>query len=337
VCGTGAIGDPFRCCDLSKDTCTINASNNPCRPFRCNTEPTCCVFYFEPCATDDDCGGRPGSCDLGIGFCTDPCAPGVNEHCGSATRICQPFGGSSYKVPNGTVCDDGRSCSHSDSPPGQPLSCANAIGGGNCTRDRSLTDPVDDVGDCALSARICSGSGSTQGGQGGAIVGGKCCAEGTACNLATNTCLGNFGAGASSNDVCLDGTCTADNYVSCPISPGEAAADASMRASRGIGSSVDVTWAPACFSTDHTVYWGTSPIAGGVLNWTASACTLGTSGIGSFDPGTPSPGTFRYFVIVGRDSSFEGPYGTLPFGGQRPEAVGVGSCDRAREIYVCGP
>jgi hypothetical protein len=247
------------------------------------------------------------------------------------------FGGATYQVPNGTVCDDGRSCSHSDTPPANPVACSAAIGGGNCLRDRSLADSVDDPGDCPLAVRSCSGSGSIFGGQGGAIVGGKCCPEGTACNLATNTCLGNFGAGANSNDVCLDATCTADNYVSCPISPGEASADASLRASRGAGSSVDVVWAPACNSTDHTVYWGTGPITGGALSWTGSACTLGTSGTGSFDPGTPVPGTFRYFVIVGRDSTHEGPYGTLSLGGQRPEAVGVGSCDRGEVIYVCGP
>lgn len=113
--------------------------------------------------------------------------------------------------------------------------------------------------------------------------------------------------------------------------PGESGA---LLASRGAGTSVDLAYAPACGASDDVVYWGTGPIVGG-LSWTGSACGLGTSGTGSFDPGDPAPGAFFYFVVVGQNASGEGSYGQA-FDGvtatERPQGVGVGACPMPQDL-----
>ena len=115
--------------------------------------------------------------------------------------------------------------------------------------------------------------------------------------------------------------------------PGEAR---NVLASRGAGTAVDVTYQPACGALDHTVYWGTSPFAGS-YSWKNSACGLGTSGTGSFNPGTPAPGTFIYYVVVGKNATNEGSYGTSS-SGERPEAVGIGACDAPQTLAsTCPP
>jgi hypothetical protein len=108
---------------------------------------------------------------------------------------------------------------------------------------------------------------------------------------------------------------------------GEAAADASLRVSTSAtGPSLQLSWTPACNATDHTVYWGTGPIVGG-LRWTGAACALGKTGTALFDPGAPPLGRFIYFAVVGRTSLSEGSYGRSSAGVEQPEAVGVGACD----------
>jgi outer membrane protein assembly factor BamB len=182
VCGTGAVGDPFRCCNIAEDTCATASGSNPCTPSRCSVEPDCCVDFT----------------------CTDPT---VFSNCGAATFTCRRDGGSLFKVPDGTACDDLQSCT-SAFPAPVPLSCVGIDGspaGSNCTRDS----------DCPAVASYCSGTGTATPGEGGGIVGGRCCPVGSACNFATNQCLGNNGTGATSNDVCRDGFCSSDNYSSC--------------------------------------------------------------------------------------------------------------------------
>jgi hypothetical protein len=46
-----------------------------------------------------------------------------------------------------------------------------------------------------------------------------------------------------------------------------------------------------------------------------------------FDPGDPPLGGLLYFVIVGQNAANEGSYGPAT-SGERPEAVGVGVCDK---------
>ena len=122
--------------------------------------------------------------------------------------------------------------------------------------------------------------------------------------------------------------------------PGEAGPTVSpMTASRAAsGTAVDIAYGPACGATDNAVFWGSGPIVSGV-SWTGAACALGDTGIASFDPGDPAPGEFFYFVVVGRNATVEGSYGKAFDGSaevERPEAVGVGSCDLPQDLSgVC--
>ena len=59
------------------------------------------------------------------------------------------------------------------------------------------------------------------------------------------------------------------------------------------GSSIGVSFAPACSATDHAAYWGIGPIGPAGLEWSGSACGLGTDGTASFDPGVLLPGSRR--------------------------------------------
>jgi carboxypeptidase T len=131
----------------------------------------------------------------------------------------------------------------------------------------------------------------------------------------------------------LPGTCSSGTAGS----PTEASPDASpmtsARASQGTALTLD--YLPGCGALDNAVYWGTSPIAG-ALSWIASACAVGNTGRATFDPGDPAPGEFRYFVIVGQTGSTEGTYGfrydAVSGPAQRPEASGVGACDRLQDL-----
>ncbi len=105
------------------------------------------------------------------------------------------------------------------------------------------------------------------------------------------------------------------------------------RASSGNGVVVDYT--PACGALDHAVYWGKSPISGG-LSWSGVSCARGTSGRASFDPGSLTAGEMIYFVVVGQDADAEGSYGRDARQGtrhERPEASGLGSsCERPQQL-----
>ena len=120
------------------------------------------------------------------------------------------------------------------------------------------------------------------------------------------------------------------------MNPGEASSAGDMQFSKGAGTSVDVTYTPACGANDHAIYWGTSPIVSAV-NWTACTCWLGMGGTANFDPGNPPAGKVFYAVIVGKGASREGSYGRNSGGSERVEAVGVGPCDVAQELTVTCP
>jgi hypothetical protein len=128
-------------------------------------------------------------------------------------------------------------------------------------------------------------------------------------------------------DTLVPGTCSPGTAPN----PGEPSGAGTMTASRASsGTGVDVTYAPGCGTLDNAVYWGTGPIAGSVA-WTHAACAVDNTGRASFDPGVPAPGSFFYFVVVGQSGSKEGSYGTGS-AGERPEAIGVGSCDRPQDL-----
>ena len=124
----------------------------------------------------------------------------------------------------------------------------------------------------------------------------------------------------------LPGVCSAG----VPLTPKEPSANGGMTASLPWGPAVEVSYLPGCGTTDNAIYWGSGPIAGSVA-WTNAACAVGNTGIASFDPGDPAPDGFFYFVIVGSNATKEGSYGTGTFG-ERPEAIGVGACDKPRDL-----
>jgi hypothetical protein len=113
--------------------------------------------------------------------------------------------------------------------------------------------------------------------------------------------------------------------------PKEPSADGGMKASRAaVGTAVDLVYTPGCGTTDNAVYWGTGPIAGSVT-WSNAACALNDTGHATFDPGDPSADSFYYFVIVGQNATKEGSYGTGTLG-ERPEATGIGVCDKPQDL-----
>lgn len=191
VCGTGALGDPVRCCNYQSDSCI--ASNTPCEsPKRCSPRPACC---------------RTGTCSSSVS-------------CGGS-RLCISWLASGGVAADGTACDDGRACSHATPEP-TLVDCVgldNTPGGLDCTRD--YTPQLPGGAQCPVSASWCSGQSSTNGGNGGPIRLGRCCPEGTACDLRPGSptrlkCLGNAGQGTSSNNVCAAGVCVAGDVSSCP-------------------------------------------------------------------------------------------------------------------------
>jgi hypothetical protein len=116
-----------------------------------------------------------------------------------------------------------------------------------------------------------------------------------------------------------------------PASPKEASPDGGMTASRAAsGTAVELSYAPGCGTIDNAVYWGAGPIAGTVV-WTNVACAVGNTGRASFDPGDPLPNGLLYFVIVGQSGTKEGSYGAGS-AGERPEAVGIGACDKPQDL-----
>lgn len=111
--------------------------------------------------------------------------------------------------------------------------------------------------------------------------------------------------------------------ITAPMNPGEASRTSAMTASWNPGASrIDLTYAPACGTTDHVVYFGDLAQVSSYA-WSGAACALGTTGSASFDPG---PGSV-FFLVVGSNGASEGSYGEDSEGADRPEAAGVGACD----------
>jgi hypothetical protein len=155
-----------------------------------------------------------------------------------------------------------------------------------------------------------------------------------------------FATGTPGNVESLSATATmqAAPYNSSEFSPaffnpGEASRTGTLLATRGPGTSVDLAYEPACGATNHAVYTGAAgPSSMSSVVWTSASCGLGVSGSTSFDPGTQSPGTTVYFVIVGQSSASEGSYGRNGTGVERPEAAGIGLCDLGQSLTAsCDP
>jgi hypothetical protein len=125
----------------------------------------------------------------------------------------------------------------------------------------------------------------------------------------------------------IPGTCS----IGAAVTPKEPSADGGMTASRApFGTAVDLAYLPGCGTLDNAVYWGTGPMATAPV-WTYTACGLDNTGHATFDPGDPPPDSFFYFVIVGQNAVKEGSYGTGT-SGERPEAIGIGACDKPQDL-----
>ena len=94
----------------------------------------------------------------------------------------------------------------------------------------------------------------------------------------------------------------------------------------GTGS-IDVTYTPACDATDHTIYYGDLASVA-TYAYSGQACFVGTSGTTSFDPVTDSV----FFLVVANDAAKEGSYGKDGGGIQRPEALGLPTCDYVQDL-----
>jgi hypothetical protein len=125
----------------------------------------------------------------------------------------------------------------------------------------------------------------------------------------------------------IPGTC-ASGPASTPKEPG---ADGGMTASRApAGTAIELNYVPGCGTLDNAVYWGTGPITAAPV-WTSAACALDNTGHATFDPGDPAPDSFFYFVIVGQNAAKESSYG-IGTSGERPEAIGIGACDKPQDL-----
>jgi len=119
--------------------------------------------------------------------------------------------------------------------------------------------------------------------------------------------------------------------------PGEASppdAPATQLCARWIppGQRIQVTYTPACDATDHTIYYG--PLAAvSSHGYSGSRCAIGTAGSALWVP----PADDLFFLVAGTDGTREGSYGRDGLGAERPEAVGVGTCDVPQDLagVVC--
>ena len=112
--------------------------------------------------------------------------------------------------------------------------------------------------------------------------------------------------------------------------PKEASPGGDLRASKGSGTAVVLSFTPACGAANHSVFRGNGPI--GSVSWSNAYCTLGQSSPVTFDPGPTGVGDLMYFVLVGQTISREGSYGRNSLGVELPDSTGVGTCDRNRVL-----
>ena len=119
--------------------------------------------------------------------------------------------------------------------------------------------------------------------------------------------------------------------------PGESSSPSTptpmMRASYNrVTGLIDVTYTPACNSSNHTIYYGDlSQLSS--YSYSGAACGRGRSGATSFNPG----GLNRaFFLIVGNTGLLEGSYGRRSSGVERPEDTATLGCDLPQDLSaVC--
>ena len=106
--------------------------------------------------------------------------------------------------------------------------------------------------------------------------------------------------------------------------PGEPTLQASYN--KGTGE-IDVDYTPGCDASEHTIYYGDLASVAS-YSYAGQTCFVGTSGAASFDPAMDSV----FFLVVANDSVKEGSYGSDGGGLQRPEALGLPTCDYLQDL-----
>lgn len=103
-----------------------------------------------------------------------------------------------------------------------------------------------------------------------------------------------------------------------------------MKAARGAGDDVSVTWDTSrCTSAQYALFHGDSaqlPSYG----YTGALCAIGTSGQATVEIPAPAPGHATFWVVAGTSGTAEGPHGYTSAGSQRP-AKGTGHCSIATQ------
>ena len=124
---------------------------------------------------------------------------------------------------------------------------------------------------------------------------------------------------------------SAQDQVSSP--PGEASkAGSQLRVTKASGTSVTVTFTAGGCSTNTAAYWGVTTGNMTGYSWSGTACSLGTGGSATFNPGTAASSGFLYFVLVAQNASVEGSYGTSSTGVQIPESTISSACNLSQTL-----
>ncbi len=119
------------------------------------------------------------------------------------------------------------------------------------------------------------------------------------------------------------------------VAPGEASADPAGQLTATydrMTEEIRVTYTPACDSPNHTIYYGDLANVS-TLTYAGAACWLGASGTASFDPDRKD----AFFLVVGHNGTIEGSYGRDSADNERPESVGIATCDIPQDLSgTCG-
>jgi hypothetical protein len=177
----------------------------------------------------------------------------------------------------------------------------------------------DDLGGATCEDAFCS--------EGGVI---GCTSE---CALDTTLCDG--------CPVCGDGTCEGNETIDdCAIdcvsgTPGEAATTTDLLVvsfDPGTGTMTFV-YGPACDAQDHVIEYGDLTAENlAAYAWSGQECALGSTGSYAWSvDGLPES---IFFVIVGRDSLYEGSYGTDSTGAERSEDVTSATCPLPQNLTL---
>ncbi len=95
---------------------------------------------------------------------------------------------------------------------------------------------------------------------------------------------------------------------------------------------ITLSYMPACDATDHTIHYGN--LAGvRTYGWADAVCGIGVSGTAIFTP-DPAVGESIFWVIVGTNDAYEGSYGLMPGGAERPASTVAGACAKPQSLAV---